>query len=221
VPIILSDVFGDPNVGIFSFANDNIAILPAGLSHKKISSFRDTLGVEPCSVGIADSRLVGIYVTGNSNAILVPYITTDDELKQLRSTGVHIEILREKRTALGNIILCNDHGAIVDPRLQHNTVTALEETLDVPVRPSTIGGLPHVGALATASNKGVLVNPIITDSESKTISSVLGVPVSKGTINSGVPYPKAGLVVNSRGAIVGSHTLGSELITLSSAFQTD
>ncbi len=108
MPIILSDVFGDPNVGIFSFANDNIAILPAGLSHKKISSFRDTLGVEPCSVGIADSRLVGIYVTGNSNAILVPYITTDDELKQLRSTGVQIEILREKRTALGNIILCND-----------------------------------------------------------------------------------------------------------------
>ncbi|HWY28889.1 MAG TPA: translation initiation factor IF-6 [Candidatus Sulfotelmatobacter sp.] len=221
MPVILSDIFGDPNVGIFSFANDNIAILPAGLSHKKISSFHDTLGVEPCSIGIADSRLVGIYVAGNSNAILVPYITTDDELKQLRSTGVHIEILREKRTALGNIILCNDHGAIVDPRLQHNTVTALEQTLDVPVRPSTIGGLPHVGALATASNKGVLVNPIITDNESKTISSVLGVPVSKGTINSGVPYPKAGLVVNSRGAIVGSHTLGSELITLSNAFQTD
>lgn len=219
--IILSDIFGDPNVGIFSFANDNIAILPAGLSHKKVSSFHETLGVEPCSVGIAESRLVGIYVAGNSNAVLVPYITTKDELKQLRATGAHVEIIREKRTALGNIILCNDHGAIIDPRLRYNTVAALEETLKVPVRPSTIGGLPHVGALATASNKGVLVNPIISDKESQTISSVLGVPVSKGTVNSGVPYPKAGLVVNSRGAIVGSHTLGSELITLSNAFQTD
>src|SRR6266702_3665484 len=203
------------------FFNSNITQSISALYYRTKISVQSKCRVDPCSVGIAESRLVGIYVTGNSNAVLVPYITTEDELKQLRSTGAHIEIVREKRTALGNIILCNDHGAIIDPRLNHSTVTALEETLEVPVRPSTIGGLPHVGALATASNKGVLANPIITDNESRTISNVLGVPVSKGTINSGVPYPKAGLVVNSRGAIVGSHTLGSELITLSNAFQTD
>src|SRR5437879_13874251 len=104
MPIILSDIFGDPNVGIFSFANDKIAILPAGISHKKISSFHDTLGVEPCSVGIAESRLVGIYVTGNSNAVLVPYITTKDELTQLHSTGTHVEIIREKPTSMANKI---------------------------------------------------------------------------------------------------------------------
>src|SRR5437660_11815047 len=196
MPVILSDIFGDPNVGIFSFANDKIAILPAGVCHTQISSFHDVLGVDPCSVGIAESRLVGIYVAGNSNAVLVPYITTEDELKQLRSTGAHIEIVRENRTALGNIILCNDHGAIIDPRLKHKTVTVLEKTLEVPVRPSTIGGLPHVGALATASNKGVLANPIITDNESRTISNVLGVPVSKATVSSGIPYPKAELVLN-------------------------
>ena len=45
MPVILSDVFGDPNVGIFSFANERIAILPAGLSGKKLASYRETLGV--------------------------------------------------------------------------------------------------------------------------------------------------------------------------------
>jgi translation initiation factor 6 len=221
MPVILSDIFGDPNVGIFSYANDTVAILPAGISPNKIRSFHETLGVESCSIGIAESRLVGIYVTGNSNAVLVPYITTRDEIKHLRSAGAHVEVIKEKRTALGNIILCNDHGAIIDPRLKHNTIAVLEEALNVPVRPSTIGGLPHVGALATASNKGVLAHPLVSENESRIISSVLGVPVSKGTVNSGIPYPKAGLVVNSHGAVVGSHTLGSELITLSNAFQTD
>ena len=221
MPVILSDIFGDPNVGIFSYANDTVAVLPAGISPNKIRSFHDTLQVESCSIGIAESRLVGIYMTGNSNAVLVPYITTKDEIKQLRSLGAHVEVIKENRTALGNIILCNDHGAIIDPRLKHNTVKVLEEALNVPVRASTIGGLPHVGALATASNKGVLAHPLVSESESRIISSVLGVPVSKGTVNSGIPYPKAGLVVNSHGAIVGSHTLGSELITLSNAFQTD
>lgn len=221
MPVILSDIFGDPNIGIFSYANDTIAILPAGISPSKLRSFHETLGVESCSIGIAESRLVGIYVTGNSNAVLVPYITTKDEIKQLRSSGAHVEVIKEKRTALGNIILCNDHGAIVDPRLNHNTVKVLEEALNVPIRASTVGGLPHVGALATASNKGVLAHPMVSENETRIISSVLGVPVSKGTINSGIPYPKAGLVVNSHGAVVGSHTLGSELITLSNAFQTD
>ncbi len=90
MPISLSDIFGDPNVGIFSFANEQLAILPAGLPEKKLDVYRSSLGVEAFGVGIADSRLVGIYLAGNSNAVLVPYITTKDELKLLKSTGARL-----------------------------------------------------------------------------------------------------------------------------------
>jgi len=221
VPVILSDIFGDPNVGIFSFANENMAVLPAGISQKKLDSFRETLGVEPYAIGIADSRLVGIYVVGNSNSILVPYITTDEEVSKLRSAGAHVSIIKERRTCLGNIILCNDYGAVIDPRLKPTTITSIEKALKVPVQSGTIGGLPQVGSLATASNKGVLANPIIEESEKKLLSEALGVPVSSGTVNSGIPYPRSGVVVNSKGAVVGSHTLGSELLAVSSVFQTD
>ena len=221
MPVIISDIFGDPNVGIFSYTNERVAVLPAGTSAKKLASFRETLGVEAYGIGIAESRLVGIYLTGNSNAILVPYITTKEELKALRSTGVHVEVLKEKRTALGNIVVCNDYGAVLDPSLNPPTVDAIDKALKVPHTSATVGGLPHVGALATASNNGVLANPMITESEKKLISQTLGVPVYTGTVNSGVPYPKCGIVVNSKGAVVGSHTLGSELLTLSNVFQTD
>ena len=221
MPMILSDIFGDPNVGIFSFANEKIAVLPAGTSSKKLNSYKEALGIEAWAIGVADSRLVGVYLAGNSNTILLPYIATKEEISKLRSTGARIAILKEKRTALGNIILCNDFGAVIDPRLKPNTVEAIEEALKVPVEPGTIGGLPQVGSLATASNRGVLANPIIEESEKKHISEVLKVPVSIGTVNSGVPYPKSGIVVNSIGAVVGSHTLGSELLAVSNAFQTD
>ena len=221
MPVTLSDIFGDPNIGIFSFANEQIALLPAGVTAKQLSTYRQALGVEAYGIGIADSRLVGIYAVGNSNAVLVPYITTEEELKSLSATDSNIVVLWEKRTALGNVILCNDYGAIVDPRLRSPTVEAVGEALKVPVSTATIGGLPHIGALATASNNGVLVNPIIKEEEVKQVSQALGVPVHLGTVNSGVPYPRSGIVVNSKGAVVGSHTLGSELITLSNAFQTD
>ncbi|OLD05589.1 translation initiation factor IF-6 [Candidatus Bathyarchaeota archaeon] len=221
MPVVLSDVFGDPNVGIFSFANERLTILPAGVSPKKLASFEHALGVDAFAVGIADSRLVGIYVTGNSNSIIVPYITTGPELRLLETVGVRVEVLPERRTALGNIVLCNDYGAVLDPRLKPPTVDAINKVLDVPVSTTTIGGLPHVGALASASNNGVLANPIITESEMRKISQTLGVPVEKGTVNSGIPYPKCGVVVNSKGAVVGSLTLGGELLALSRVFQMD
>ncbi len=221
MPVILSDIYGDPNVGIFCYANEKIAILPAGTSSKKIASFKETLGVETCAVGIAGSRLVGIYATGNSSSVLVPYITWTEEIDKLRSFGVPVTVLNEKKTCLGNLMLCNDYGVLLDPRLKPSTISVVEDALDVPVHSGTIGGLPHVGALATASNKGVLANPMISESEKKKISDALSVPVTIGTVNSGIPYPKAGVVVNSKGAVVGSHTLGSELLTLSRIFQTD
>ena len=221
MPIALSDIFGDPNVGIFSFANEKLAVLPAGVSQKKLATYEQALGVQAYGIGIADSRLVGIYAVGNSNSLLVPYITTEDELKMLESTGVNVVVVNEKRTALGNVIICNDYGAVLDPRLKPDTVEAVEDALKVPVMTSTIGGLPHIGSLATASNKGVLANPIIRDSERKQIAKALNVEVHSGTINSGIPYPRSGVVVNSRGAVVGSSTLGAELIAVSNAFQTD
>ena len=221
MPVILSDIFGDPNVGVFSFANENIAVLPAGISTRKLDSYREALGTEACSIGVADSRLVGVYTCGNSNAILLPYIATQEEISKIRSTGTKVAIMQEKRTALANIILCNDYGAVVDPRLKPRTVSAIEKALKVPVHSGTIGGLPQIGSLAIASNKGVLANPLIDESEKAHIAEVLKVPVSIGTVNSGVPYPKSGIVVNSKGAVVGSHTLGSELLAVSSVFQTD
>ena len=221
MPVTISDMFGDPNVGIFSFANEQLAILPAGVTQKKLDVYQQSLGVNAFGIGIADSRLVGIYVAGNSNAVLVPHITTKEELKLLKKTGAHIVVLKENRTALGNVVLCNDYGAVLDPRLKQPTVAAIDKALKVPHTTATIGGLPQIGSLATASNNGVLANPILKDSEKRQISETLGVPVETGTVNSGVPYPRAGLVVNSKGAVVGSRTLGSELIAVSNLFRTD
>src|SRR3989442_8219725 len=87
-PIAFSDVFGDPNVGVFSYANEKIAVLPAGVSGKKLKAYRDTLRVEPYSVGIAESRLVCIYLVGNSSGLLAPHIAAGVELQRLELTGM-------------------------------------------------------------------------------------------------------------------------------------
>jgi len=220
-PISFSDVFGDPNVGVFSYANEKIAVLPAGVSGKKLKAYRDTLRVEPYSVGVAESRLVGIYLVGNSSGLLAPHIAAGVELQRLESTGMVVQVIDVKYTDLGNLIVCNEYSAMVDPRLRPTTVQQIEKALGVPAAKATIAGLPNVGALTVASNKGALISPMANEAEQKAFSTGLGVPVETGTVNSGVPFPKAGVVANSKGAIVGGLTIGSELITVSNIFQGD
>jgi translation initiation factor 6 len=76
-------------------------------------------------------------------------------------------------------------------------------------------GLPFVGSLVVATNKGAIAHPKITEQEREKIQEILQVPVSVGTVNGGVPYPKSGLLANSNGAIAGNLTSGPELMEIS------
>lgn len=213
--IVRADVYGSPNIGIYCHSNEVTAILPPGLPKRKIDRFRKCLGVQLCVSNIGGSALAGIMVAGNSNGIVLPSITHDHELKAIReSLGTRVCVVRERWTALGNVILANDNGAVIHPSTPESLAKIVAETLDVEVVSSSIAGLPYVGSLAVATDKGVLAHPSITDHEKAIIQDALKVPVETGTINGGVPYMRSGLLANSKGAVVGSLTVGPELMAL-------
>ena len=125
--------------------------------------------------------------------------------------------METKRTAYGNMILCNDYGAIGDPRLKKRDIKKIEDALGVEVVLGEIAGLPYVGSLATATNKGVMAHPLITEEEEKVLTDVLKVPVNGGTVNFGVPYVATGLIGNKYAAVAGSLTTGPELFMIGQA----
>ncbi len=60
----------------------------------------------------------------NRKGLLVPTSTTDQELQHLRNTipdEVKIQRVEERLSALGNVICCNDHVALVHPDLERET----------------------------------------------------------------------------------------------------
>jgi translation initiation factor 6 len=216
--IILADIFGSPNIGVYCFSNEILAIVPNETPRKHLKRFAECLGVEVCAASIGGSRLIGVLVAANSNGMVVPHITHDHEVKKIKSTvNINVEILREKVTAFGNMVLVNDFGAVVDPRLSARTIKRLSDVFGVEAVKSEISGLPYVGALAVATNKGVLTSPSIKESEKEVIQQTLKVPVHSGTVNSGVPYIKAGLLGNSKGAVAGYLTTGAELMAMTNA----
>jgi translation initiation factor 6 len=177
------------------------------------------LKVETVFTTIGGSLLIGSLVCGNSKGLLLPHFVREEEVEPIRAVArdANIAIMETKRTAYGNMVLANDYGAIVDPRLKPETLKQVSETLDVEVEPGEIAGLPYVGSLAAATNKGVLAHPLIKEEEQELLKSVLRVPLDVGTVNCGLPYVRTGLVGNSHGAVAGCLTTGPELFIIENA----
>jgi len=167
---------------------------------------------------IGASVLVGALARANSNGIVLPHFMREEENQAIKSnSNINMTVMETKKTAYGNLILANDYGAVVDPRLKERDVKKIEDVLAVEAVPGEIAGLPYVGSLATATNKGVLTHPLVKEEEQKILKDVLKVQVDVGTINCGIPYVATGLVGNKHGAVAGYITTGPELFIIGQA----
>jgi translation initiation factor 6 len=190
-------------------------IVPKSVPLKKAERLSEWLKAKLIHTCIGGSVLVGALACANSNGILLPSFIREEELESIRNRFQgNITIMETKKTAYGNLVLANDHGAIVDPRLRQAELKVISETLCVEAVPGEIADLPYVGSLAVATNKGTLAHPMLKDSERKTLEDVLGVPVDVGTINCGVPYVGTGLVANRHAAVAGLLTTGPEMFII-------
>lgn len=218
--IFLSSIFGSASIGVFSLLTDHLFIVPSLAPETRVEKLGEQLKVKTVLTTIGYSLLVGALACGNSKGLIFPHLVREEELQPICAvTGddVKISIMETKRTAYGNMILANDYGAIADPRLQPETLKLISDTLGVETVHGEIAGLPYVGSLAAATNKGVLAHPLIKDEEKELLKSVLRVPVEVGTVNCGLPWVKTGLLGNSYGAVAGLLTTGPELFIIESA----
>jgi translation initiation factor 6 len=213
------DIDGNPNLGVSIFAKDNIAIVSPGLQESYINTIKEALEVPIIKTPVCGSNLAGALMAGNSNGIVVSEHIFTRELETIREEGINIETVPDKLTAVGNIVVANDSGAIVNPTISKNSKEIIQNTLDVEVVESTIAGYSIVGSMASATNKGALINPDVTPEELSLFEDVLDVSAEIGTVNRGVKLVGACTIANSKGVIVGTKTTGPELARIEEAFK--
>ena len=216
--IYQSGLVGSASIGVYSLTTENMVIVPRCFPLRKAERFGEWLKVKLIHTTIGRSVLVGALACGNSNGILLPHFVRDEEIDAIESCFKgNITVMETKKTAYGNMVLANDYGAIVDPRLKASEIKNVSETLGVEAVSGEIAGLPYVGSLAVATNKGVLAHPLLRDSERKILEDVLKVPVDVGTINCGIPYVGTGLIGNSYATVAGLLTTGPEMFIIGHA----
>jgi translation initiation factor 6 len=216
--VYLSSIVGSASIGVYSLATDGFVVVPQMVPLKKAERTAAWLKVRLVHTSIGGSVLAGALACANSHGILLPNSVREEELAVIKAAfDGNVKVMETRKTAYGNLVLANDRGAVVDPRFKDSEIMQIADTLGVEAIPGEIAGLPYVGSLAVATNKGVLAHPLLDAEERKLLEDTLKVPVDVGTVNCGIPYVGTGLVGNSRAAVAGSMTTGPEMFIIGNA----
>jgi translation initiation factor 6 len=201
---------GKSYIGLYAKSSDRFVIIPPSCS-KKFEEAAKKLEVEVIKTFLCSSPYIGLYCVMNSNGILVPSICKEEEIKKLEKLNINIGIIENtKFCAIGNNIVCNDYGALVNPNIPTSIIKTIKQTLNVPVYKQKIGKYNTIGMMISVTNKGFFVSNRATSEQTKEIEEKLKVKGTAGTVNLGLSIVGLGVIANSKNALVGMQTSGFE-----------
>jgi translation initiation factor 6 len=163
-------------------------------------------------LNIAGTSLLGVFIVGNDEKILIPNITFEHELEELKKLKIKFEVLKSKHTCLGNNIVLSKHGALVNNTFSDVEIKKIKEYFKVPVKRIEIADTETPGSDIIVNNGKSIIHKDASVENLKLIKKVLKIEVLKGTINMGSPYVKSGLLCNSNGLVIGDASGPAEVM---------
>lgn len=202
--------FGNSWVGMFFKTTDTLTFVPKDLSEKNEEKIRSELKTEVKKVFICESNLLGLYLSLNSNGIILPNVSLEKEVSEFKSFGLNVLLSNEKHNAHGNNIAVNDFGGIINPNVDP-LERKLEDVLGVELVPMSIANHSTVGSACLVTNTGFLSHYKSSEEELAQLKSIFKVSGSKGSVNMGAGFVPYGVVVNKNGYLAGESTSAFEL----------
>ncbi|CAJ0567321.1 unnamed protein product, partial [Mesorhabditis spiculigera] len=220
------DYEGNNEVGVFTKLTNSYCLVGIGGTQNFYSIIEAELSdvIPVVHTSISGTRIVGRLTVGNRHGLLVPNSTTDQELQHIRNAlpeQIKIRRVDERLSALGNVIACNDHVAIVHAEISEETEKALHEVLNVEVFRVALGQNSLVGSYCALSSQGCLVAARTPPETQRELAALLQIPVVAGTVNRGSELIGGGMCVNDWIAFTGLDTTSTELSVIESIFKLD
>ena len=201
---------GTPNIGVYAAVNENLSLVAANSAPSFVEDLETVLGVETILTTISGSFVLGSLIRMNSNGAVVTGMIETAELERIKKK-ISVTIIPDKVNAAGKNILANDKGAIINPKLGLSAERTIADALGVEVVRSSIAGYDTVGSACAATNKGCICNVNAKEEDLKLIRDILKVEAVKGSVNHGSKHVGAGILCNSKGALVGDETTPIEM----------
>lgn len=213
--VVQINFHGDHNLGLFCKTSDKFCLIGNFILEKSRQQIEDIMKVKTVKLTMANTDLCGVFCCMNSNGILISNIISETEAEKFnilkKELDINLQILKTKFTAIGNLILCNDKGAVISKVFPKKDMKKIADCLDVESECLTVASMNNVGSCGVATNEGCLLHRDADEDEIKKIESVLKVSVDIGTANFGSPFVGSCCFANSNGSVVGQSTTGPEV----------
>ena len=201
---------GTPNIGVYTAVNESFAFIAGDAAPEFVKDVEEALQVETTLMTVAGSFVIGSLVVMNSNGAVVSGLADSREM-EIIGKCIKCTPIDDPLNAAGNNILANDKGAIVNPGYTKDLIKGISDALGVECVPSTIAGINTVGSICRATNKGCVCHADASDDDMKLIEDVLKVECIRTTVNHGSRMLGAGILANSKGALIGDDTTPIEM----------
>lgn len=209
--VLTTNFNGNPNIGLYGFATNKYCLLGREVPDKAAQQIGHVLNVPVHKITVCGTSMIGVFCAGNETKLLLPHIAFEAEVRQIERLGIPCELIKTRLTALGNNILCNDKGALVNPGFSAEAKKRIRQALDVRLNLGMIAELPTVGSVSVVNKNCAVLHQHAKKLEQKQIEQLLGVPTDTATINRGSPYIRSGVLANDTGLVVSDQSWGPEI----------
>lgn len=187
------------------FVNDKFALVGVEVPLEEIKKIEQTFEVPVHRITIAGTSLIGVFVNGNNDKIIVPSIIFDEEKKVLETLGINYSVFESKLTCFGNNIVVANDIVLVSNEYSKTQAKKIGEIFELDSKRMNIAGISTLGSLLVLNNskkKGLVTNYIEED-EFDSLASLLGYKLTPNTVNMGSIQIGSGVVCNEKGFLVG------------------
>lgn len=214
--LLKGKINNSPYVGVYSEANEDIAVVPAGITKEEEAAIRKALDVDIYKTMLGGSPLIGSLMVLNSHGAVITDFADMEDVTFLKN-DYNILFVSDRINAVGNDILAGEKAALVHPEFDSETVKLIGDVLDVEPIKFELGGIPTVGSAAVVTCKALLVNPQVEEDELEKLKGIFNLPVYVVTANFGSLYIGASMLANSKGAYVGDISTAVEVLEIEEA----
>ena len=200
-------------IGLFAYVTEEFGLIGKNVDEKTVKELEKFFDIPFYKVTVFGTNLVGVFITGNGKKLVVPEIEEEEKKELERVTDV--VVLNSKLNALGNNIVFAENAILVNPEMEERIKDLPEKEFKKPVYDIKIGGLNIIGQLMVVFKNRVLVGNIATKKDIEKIKKILNPEkINVCSVNFGSPFLKAGMLVNSKGILVGWDTTGPEIAVI-------
>ena len=195
---------GNPNIGIYMFANDKFCLLGREVLEEKRKEIEKTLGVPVYKTTILGTELLGVFVCGNNEFLVVPEIyeyESDELIKICKKHDVELVELHNKQNTYGNNICFGKGKLLVNPEFESKFKKDLSKKVGFDIVEIDNSQYKAIGSVTKFLNGKYFLSQEL---EEKQVKPILKDVAGVGTVNSGSNIISSGVVGNKNGLILGS-----------------